>query len=216
MSSGLWNKTLILLDEADGLTKVAQEALRRLMETTNCIFVLTCNNLSAIIPPIRSRCTKFTFKPYDAIAIRAYCELLKRKNIIDDLEIDAEQLAFHFKGDLRAIQKHLISKQPLPTISTDLDIATLQLAAGDWEAFHRSMLGMISDGASIHALMNKIYEHVRSVELPAERLYTFLCVWGDFVLRMHQWPLAPVSFVDYFVASLYTQDQQKTKKEMRI
>jgi len=207
MSAGLWNKTLILLDEADGLTKAAQEALRRVMETSDCIFILTCNNLSSIIPALRSRCTTFNFKPHDAVAVRAYVNLLRRENIIGpDSNANAEELAIHFGGDLRAIQKHLISKLPLPQFATEIDTAAMQIAAGDWESLHRTMSGMISNGANTHALMHRIHEHVLSIGLSSKQLYTFLCVWGDFVLRMHQWPLGTASFVDYFVATLYTQD----------
>ena len=213
-SSAIWSKRLILLDEADGLTKTSQQGLRRLMETSQCIFVLTCNDISSIIPALRSRCTIFTFKPYDTDSIRAYVELLKRKDVITpDRIIDAEQLCIHYGGDLRAIQKHLITNTPIPTISTDMDIATMQIAAGDWESLHRTMKDMISDGLTLHALMHRIHEHTCSIGLAAEQLYTFLCVWGDFVLRMHQWPLATSSFVDYFVATLYTQDENnKTER----
>ncbi len=47
---------MFLLDEADGLTKQAQEALRRMMETGNALFILTANNENAIIPALKSRC----------------------------------------------------------------------------------------------------------------------------------------------------------------
>ena len=211
LSAGLWNKTLILLDEADGLTKSAQEALRRVMETSDTIFILTCNNLSSIIPALRSRCTKFSFKPHDAIAVRAYLQLLMRENVIDSADkYDPEELAVYFGGDLRAIQKHVITDLPLPQISTDLDMATMQIAAGDWESLHRTMLGMVASGVNTHALMHRIHEHVLSIGLDSKILYTFLCVWGDFVLRMHEWPLTTSSFVDYFVATLYIQDEQRT------
>lgn len=51
---------VLFLDEADGLTSEAQDALRNLMETyaDNCIFILTCNYLQKINPYIQSRCMK--------------------------------------------------------------------------------------------------------------------------------------------------------------
>ncbi|CAO3630344.1 unnamed protein product [Cunninghamella echinulata] len=49
---------VIVIDQADSLTRDAQAALRRTMEkyTTNMRLILCCNSLNKIILPVRSRC----------------------------------------------------------------------------------------------------------------------------------------------------------------
>lgn len=49
---------VVLLSEADSLSRNAQAGLRRTMEkySSNCRLVLCCENVSRIIAPIRSRC----------------------------------------------------------------------------------------------------------------------------------------------------------------
>ncbi|THG09735.1 hypothetical protein TEA_006560 [Camellia sinensis var. sinensis] len=60
---------LVLLDEADAMTKDAQFALRRVIEkyTKSTRFGLICNHVNKIIPALQSRCTRFQFAPLDAI-----------------------------------------------------------------------------------------------------------------------------------------------------
>jgi replication-associated recombination protein RarA len=208
----LWNGgRLILLDEADGLTKPAQDSLKRIMEKSNCWWILTCNDNSKIIPAIKSRCVIFSFKPYSVKQISAYQALLLSKTGVASTESPAV-LHSQFNGDLRAIGKHILSKKKLELSQSSIDEITLHIAAGDWTNTHKTMLGMIRAGASLHYLMREIQNYVKSVGLTSERLYTFYVVWGDFVIRMNQWPFDEESFVDYFIASLYNADT-KNKEE---
>lgn len=54
---------VIILDESDGLTREAQEILRRPMErSNNTLFIIICNDVKRIIKPIISRCAVFPFE----------------------------------------------------------------------------------------------------------------------------------------------------------
>ena len=88
---------VIFLDEADALTKEAQQALRRTMEnfTSTCRFIMSCNYSSKIIDPIQSRCVIFRFKLLEKKDIEKYLlDIVKREN----LTITPEAIEIIYEG----------------------------------------------------------------------------------------------------------------------
>lgn len=102
---------IIYLDEADALTREAQQALRRTMEqfTNTCRFILACNYSSKIIEPIQSRCAIFRFKPLSNEEVKLLIDkIVKNEGLsIDDEAVNA--LIEISQGDARKIENILQS-----------------------------------------------------------------------------------------------------------
>lgn len=97
------NLKIVVLDEADAMTKDAQNALRRIIEkyTKTTRFCLICNYISKIIPAIQSRCTRFRFTPLNSEQLldRVQHVVQAEKIEIDQFGLDA--LVAQSKGDMR-------------------------------------------------------------------------------------------------------------------
>ena len=122
---------VIFLDEADALTREAQQALRRTMEnfTHTCRFIMSCNYSSKIIDPIQSRCVVFRFKLLEKKDVAKRIKLIaeREKLIIDDKTIEA--LYEDSEGDCRRVINLLQACASISTtISQDL-VNTLISAA---------------------------------------------------------------------------------------
>lgn len=80
---------IVHLEEADALTPQAQRALKSYMEEVSDYvrFIMTCNTVSKIIPPIRSRCQEFFFKASDPNDVAEYVvTILAAEKIKFDLD----------------------------------------------------------------------------------------------------------------------------------
>ncbi|XP_039126729.1 LOW QUALITY PROTEIN: replication factor C subunit 3-like [Dioscorea cayenensis subsp. rotundata] len=94
---------LVLLDEADAMTKDAQFALRRVIEkhTKSTRFALICNHVNKIIPALQSRCTRFRFAPLDATYIRERIQYVIKAEGLDVDEGGLTALVRLSNGDMR-------------------------------------------------------------------------------------------------------------------
>jgi len=102
IASGVPFKILIM-DEADSLTKAAQHALRRTMEiyTRTCRFCLIGNYSENIIEPIQSRCSVFRFSPLSEADTKEWISTIASKEDVQLLEKGLEAIYEASKGDLR-------------------------------------------------------------------------------------------------------------------
>jgi replication factor C small subunit len=164
---------IILLDEADSMTKDAQEALRRVMErySGNTRFIICCNRVDQLIDPIVSRCQKFHFAPIspeDMIPrIKYICE---HEGIKYD-EGSITQLAKNAMGDVRYIvnfiQVFVSEKKPLTT-QYFIEVKTRDFYEKIWDAI---LLGRFLEADRIaHQLMSIGYDEREIIRKMHERL----------------------------------------------
>ena len=111
---------IILLDEMDGMTKDAQNALKRIMEryADNCRFIITCNERHRIIHPLQSRCANYRFdrlKPQTMHLLLT--KILENEEIThvssDELETFIDSLHGDMRRGLTELQAAIYGKSSL-------------------------------------------------------------------------------------------------------
>jgi replication factor C subunit 2/4 len=95
---------IVILDEAENMTKDAQSALRRIMEqhTNVTRFCIICNRISQIIDPIISRCAVFRYTPMDSVSTKQRLSYIaKKENICIKNDKVYDLLIQLSQGDMR-------------------------------------------------------------------------------------------------------------------
>ncbi len=97
------NFKVIVLLEADKMTKEAQSALRRTMEkySENCRIIMIVNDLSSIIDPIRSRCFALRIPAPKKEEIIDILKYIKKKESVDIPDKDLESIADKYGKNVR-------------------------------------------------------------------------------------------------------------------
>jgi len=192
---------IIYLDEADALTRDAQQALRRTMEnyTHTCRFILACNYSSKIIEPIQSRTAIFRFKPLKDDNIK---ELIKHivdeeKVKINDDAIDA--LVDISEGDCRRVENLLqssaaVSKEITPEILYQIAAVArpkevkemIELAVkGDFLKAREKLLSIMLDyGLSGFDMVRQIQRELLNFEMPPRKKMQFIDRLSDAEFRL--------------------------------
>lgn len=105
------NQKIIILDESDGVSLVAQQALRSIMEEylDHVKFILTANYKNKLIEALRSRCQEFTFSCSEKQLLQRIVNILKTEQITvakENLE-DVKNLIKTYFPDIRKVINEL-------------------------------------------------------------------------------------------------------------
>lgn len=176
---------IIFLDEADALTREAQQALRRTMEnfTGTCRFVLSCNYSSKIIDPIQSRCVVFRFKLLEKKDVD---KVIRRISENEKITIDEKALNVLYEGSegdcRRAINLLQASNSISPVITDeiinillssakpkDIKIVLDYALAGDFQKSRERLLEiMLKESISGTDIIKSIQKEIWSLDIDPE------------------------------------------------
>ncbi|MCK5562604.1 replication factor C small subunit [Candidatus Bathyarchaeota archaeon] len=120
---------IMILDEADNMTKDAQQALRRTMErfTETCRFILICNYSGKIIEPIQSRCAPFRFTYLSKEDQHTYLQKIIQKENVKVLNEGFNAIFEVSGGDLR---KAVNALQAAASLGRPIDTETMYSVVG--------------------------------------------------------------------------------------
>ena len=176
---------VIFLDEADALTREAQQALRRTMEnyTNTCRFILSCNYSSRIIDPIQSRCVMFRFKLLEKKDISAVIQKIANNEKLKLNEGAFDTLYEASEGDCRRainllqatasialdINSDMISMISSSTKPADIRVVLDYALAGDFlNAREKLIEVMLKESVSGTDIIKAIQKEVWNLQIEPE------------------------------------------------
>ncbi|MEM4330811.1 MAG: replication factor C small subunit [Candidatus Pacearchaeota archaeon] len=173
---------VIFLDEADALTREAQQALRRTMEnfTSTCRFILSCNYSSKIIDPIQSRCVIFRFQLLEKKDIKRRVDYICKCEGLTITDEAFDLLYEYSEGDCRRVINLLqataiispnITPELINTIvsqakPSDVRIVLDYALAGDFENARKKLLDiMLKESISGQDVIKAIQKEIWNLKI---------------------------------------------------
>ena len=219
------DRKVILLDEADGLTPAAQDALRQIIEnsTENCLFIFTANDESKIRPAIKSRCVVYKFKAVDSEEGAKHLTNVCQKCGVPERVLDVwkdyfPRLVTYMGGDLRSAvgvleSLHMHDMHALKDRVSDFSgpsQAALSALTDEWMDMRIQFHKAVSNGRDRFFVMRSFYQNLSSLFNMDEddKVWTVLSVYGDMMTKIYEWPDSDQAFLDYFVARLRKEVKQ--------
>ncbi|KAI0787845.1 P-loop containing nucleoside triphosphate hydrolase protein [Fomes fomentarius] len=151
---------VVVIHEADSLSRDAQAALRRTMEKymSNMRLVLCANSTSKLIAPIRSRCLLMRVAAPSADEMQTVLDFVGKREGFSIPEDTVKLIAADANGNMR---KAILVLEALKMQNTDLEASALSIAKPDWETYCHKVADMIvaeQSPAQVMEVRKKLYE----------------------------------------------------------
>ncbi len=165
---------IVLLDEMDGMTNDAQNALKRIMErySANIRFIITCNDRNKIIFALQSRCANYHFKPLsNEDMIEVMTSILDSEGITRFSQDEIGSFIYAMNGDMRrAITELQAAKASNSTLNkqiaiglTDYNKLLISITNKNSNSLD-SIHNLLHDGKSIREICVGLHEAVINSE----------------------------------------------------
>jgi len=194
---------ICLLDEADSLTKEAQQALRRTMEnyTATCRFILLANYSSKIIEPIQSRCAVFRFKPLSKEHMLKIIDKISSNEKIKINDKGKEAVIEVAEGDCRKLENIMqscaavsdsITEETVYSIASAAkpkeikEVLTLALGNRFTEARNKLLETMLNHGLAGLDVIRHIQKEVLSLDIDGKKKMGLIESCGEIEFRMSE------------------------------
>lgn len=167
---------IVLLDEADYLSPNAQGILRGLMETyqSQARFILTCNYVQRIIPPIKSRCADINISKTDQTEFTARAATVLMN---EQVEFDLDTLDSYVRATYPDLRKCLNSLQ---TNSVSGKLSTVKSVDDSTRDYRLSVVDLFKE-RKIREARKLLCTQVRPEEMEEvfRWMYDNLDLWSD-------------------------------------
>lgn len=212
---------VINLDEADGLTRDAQDTMRQVIELTSphVLWILTCNKVGRIIPALRSRLPTYTFKGLQGDDAEGFlCRVIDDEGFPQEWKESALPLITKHRGDLRACLKTLQICDPTNADSLSSTIRADSLMAeslyptmveGDWEDALKLAESIVTEGVSrdevVEATHQAILEAYDGEEITQQDALKHLLILGQWAARSPDWTSGDILFLHSMIGDYYNR-----------
>lgn len=194
---------IIILDEADALTKEAQQALRRTMETYAAVsrFILICNWSSRIIEPIQSRCSVFRFRTLSEQDQMRFLERIVKEEKLKIDDAGKAGVVYLANGDLRKVANLLQASASLKKKITEqivYDVAShakpgevkamINLTLRGQFSESRKLLHdmLLKQGLSGEDIIREIHKQIYSLDITEQAKIELIEKTGEYEYRLTQ------------------------------
>lgn len=210
---------IMLLDEVDAMTKDAQNALRRIIETYSkqTVFILSCNYKNKLIDPLFNRCVPFNFKPLSDKSIETYIKKIAHENNMTINPSAINLLCQVAQGSVRPVlttfekflsinlteitEKHVA--EHTGTISHKIILSLIDILNNEQNIAPIDTFideHIIKKGVEPAEILQKLYEYIKTTQLLTKKeKLTAIKLLGDVDFRIAEGATPSIQLKTFFV-----------------